>query len=88
MFVGGFIRKMCPFICVVTLRACCAVVTVTVDMLSVASFIKAIRLFSSNFDIFQIPIKPAILPRYDFGPSSRECPCCYGQNFNHIEALL
>ena len=32
---------------------------------NVASPINAIKLISSNFDIFQTPIKPAILSRYD-----------------------
>ena len=42
------------------------------------SFIDAIVLISSVSVIFQSPIKPAILPRHDcnFGPRSRDMPCC------------
>ena len=54
------------------------------------SFINAIKLISTNCDIVQTPIKPTILPWYDwnFGPRSKDMPCCQGQNFHHTETIL
>ena len=40
-------------------------VLLTRSLRTVASFINVIKLISSHFDIFQTPIKPSLLPRYD-----------------------